>query len=241
MRTKVRVDRLFHWGPLFVRVAVMFSVATLFINSAAATQDFGVLRGFVKVEMVPDTVMVDVEADQGVCGDQIEDQTTLVDSSGGVANVVVIVNGLQWINDPPSPTINNQKCFFEPRVQVVKTRSQIDISSEDQTLHSTHAYDDRQRTMFNVAIPFPGLNIQRPLRRPGVVRVECDSHSWMRGWIYVTDDVGAVTGLDGTFEIPEIPPGTYDLTIWHERYQDQMHSITVTSGQTTEVNMILQQ
>ena len=41
--------------------------------------------------------------------------------------------------------------------------------SADETLHSTHAYDDRQRTMFNVAIPFPGLNIKRPLRRPGVV------------------------------------------------------------------------
>lgn len=240
MHTKVHADRVFPWIRFFICSGVICTAIFIIGATATETQEFGTLRGLVKVDMVPDTVMVAVEADQAVCGEQIEDQSTLVGSSGGVANVVIIVNGLQWINDPPPSFINNRKCFFEPRVQVVKTRSQIEILSEDETLHSTHAYDDRQRTMFNVAIPFPGLNIQRPLRRPGVVRVECDSHSWMRGWIYVTDDVGTVSEMDGTFEILEIPPGTYDLTIWHERYQEQIHSVVVTSGETTEINLTLQ-
>lgn len=202
-------------------------------------QNTGVVTGVVKVDSIPDMETVDVDTDQAVCGTTVEDQAALVDPSGGVANAVVLVNGLEWIADPPAPVIKNEGCFFVPRVQVAKTRSQLEITSVDETLHSTHAYDDRQRTMFNVAIPFPGLNIKRPLRRPGVVRIECDSHAWMRGWIYITNDVGAVTSTRGRFEIPEIPIGTYELTVWHERYEGEMQTVTVTAGRTTEVNFTL--
>ena len=202
-------------------------------------QNTGVVTGVVKVDSIPDMETVDVDTDQVVCGTTVEDQSALVDPSGGVANAVVLVNGLEWIADPPAPVIKNEGCFFVPRVLVAKTRSQLEITSVDETLHSTHAYDDRQRTMFNVAIPFPGLNIKRPLRRPGVVRIECDSHAWMRGWIYITNDVGAVTSTKGRFEIPEIPIGTYELTIWHERYEGEMQTVTVTAGRTTEVNFTL--
>ena len=202
-------------------------------------QNTGVVTGVVKVDSIPDMETVDVDTDQAVCGTTVEDQAALVDPSGGVANAVVLVNGLEWIADPPAPVIKNEGCFFVPRVQVAKTRSQLEITSVDETLHSTHAYDDRQRTMFNVAIPFPGLNIKRPLRRPGVVRIECDSHAWMRGWIYITNDVGAVTSTKGRFEIPEIPIGTYELTVWHERYEGEMQTVTVTAGRTTEANFTL--
>jgi len=202
-------------------------------------QNTGVVTGVVKVDSIPDMVTVDVDTDQAVCGTTVEDQTILVAPSGGVANAVILVNGLEWIADPPAPVIKNEGCFFVPRVQVAKTRSQLEITSVDETLHSTHAYDDRQRTMFNVAIPFPGLTIKRPLRRPGVVRIECDSHAWMRGWIYITSDVGAVTNTEGSFEIPEVPIGTYELTVWHERYEGQIQTVTVTAGGTTEVNFTL--
>lgn len=204
-----------------------------------AGQATGTIVGVVTVDTVPDKVMVAVDADQAVCGDEIEDQSTLVSPSGGVANAVILVDGLEWSTDPPDPSINNAGCFFVPRVQVAKTRSQLEILSADETLHSTHAYDDRQRTMFNVAIPFPGLNITRPLRRPGVVRVECDSHSWMRGWIYVTGDVATVSGDDGRFEISDVPPGTYELAIWHERYEGTPQTVTVTAGGTTEASFTL--
>ena len=134
-------------------------------------------------------MFVDVTADQAACGERVEDRATVVDPAGGVANAIVTVQGLPWTADPPAPVINNTECYFEPRVQVAKTRSVVSIQSEDTALHTTHAYDDRARTLFNIAIPIPGMDIKRPLRRPGLVRVECDSHGWMRGWVLVTDDV----------------------------------------------------
>ena len=203
-------------------------------------QSTGTIRGLVKIDTVPDKVMVQVTTDQSICGDEVEDQATVVDPSGGVANAVVIVAGVPWGDIAPEPIINNVGCYFVPRVQVARTLSQVTVTSQDETLHTTHAYDDRQRTSFNIAIPVPGLEIKRPLRRPGVVRIECDSHGWMRGWVYVTGDVGTVSRTDGSFELSGIPAGTYKLLIWHERYEGMPQQVTVTGGTITEVNFQLQ-
>ena len=113
------------------------------------------------------------------------------------------------------------------------------MTSQDDTLHSTHTYDDRNRTGFNIAMPFPGLEVNRPLRRPGVVRVECDSHGWMRAWIVVSNDRGAVSGLDGAFVLEDVPAGDHELTIWHERLGAAPRTVTVRAGETTEIAIVL--
>ena len=61
----------------------------------------------------------------------------------------------------------------------------------------------------------------------------------MRGWVYVTDDIAAVTGPDGHFEISGVPPGTYELSLWHERYRGSAQSmtVTVTAGQDADVDL----
>ena len=52
----------------------------------------------------------------------------------------------------------------------------------------------KRRTIFNVALPVPGLNINKPIGAAGTVRLSCNTHPWMRGWMIVTDDAGAVSG-----------------------------------------------
>ena len=40
----------------------------------------------------------------------------------------------------------------------------------------------------------------------------------MQGWVYVSEaNRWAVSAADGSFEIKDVPPGEYKLTIWHEK------------------------
>jgi len=225
-----------------VLVGGLISWALVVAGGTEGEQLTGTITGRISVTTPPEAEMVSVTTDQIVCGQEVEERSTVVDREGGVSNAVLIVKGLPWGDlTPPNPVINNSGCYFVPRVQVAKTRAELEVRSEDDTLHTTHAYDDRQRTLFNIALPIPGISIKRPLRRPGVVRIECDSHGWMRGWVYVSDEVGTVTATDGLFEFPAIPPGTYELIVWHERYEGSSQQVTVTSGGMSEVNFRLQQ
>ena len=204
-------------------------------------QATGSITGIVTMDNPPTSSTLEVNADQAVCGETLPDEEIIADAAGHVANAVVRVAGVPWPANVTPPTINNAGCQFVPHVQIAPTRSQLEITSEDDTLHSTHSYDDRSRTGFNIAMPFAGLTVTRPLRRPGVVRVECDSHAWMRGWIVVSNDLGAVSGVDGSFTIEGVPPGTHELSIWHERLGGQAQIVTVIAGETTEVQFTLEQ
>jgi hypothetical protein len=48
------------------------------------------------------------------------------------------------------------------------------------------------------------------------VKIQCDIHPWMGGWIRVFDHpYFALTDADGKYNIPEPPAGEYKLKIWH--------------------------
>ena len=237
-RTTLRVGAIA--GLLALVAGVLAAAASSPAAGWAGGQGTGAIAGRVTVMDAPEPRMVEVTADQAVCGEEVEDRAVVVDGSGGLTNAVILVAGVPWGDARPEPVIDNAGCHFVPRVQVAPTRSVLKVRSADDVLHTTHAYDDRQRTLFNIAIPFPGLEIERPLRRPGPVRVECDSHGWMRGWIYVSDDVGTVTGAGGRYELTGIPPGVYDLTVWHERYDSVTRQVTVTAGGTTGASFTLE-
>ena len=227
-------------GAVFAAIALVSAcvlVAAAPLRSGA--QATGSITGIVTMDNPPASSTLEVNADPAVCGDTVPNEEIIADTAGHVANAVVRVAGVGWPANMPPPMLNNAGCRFVPHVQITPTRSQLAITSEDDTLHSTHTYDDRNRTDFNIALPFPGMSVTRPLRRPGVVRIECDSHAWMRGWIVVSNDLGAVSGVDGSFTIDGVPAGTHELSIWHERLGGQALTVIVTAGEVTQVEFTL--
>jgi hypothetical protein len=180
-----------------------------------------------------------ITIDQKVCGNELPDEAIVTNGAGGLANAVVIVSGVKARANAAASGVMNEQCRFSPRAQVVRPNAMITTSSKDPILHTTNAQVDGGRTLFNVAVPVPGVRINRPVSGAGPVRLSCNTHPWMRGWIMVTEDIAAVTGADGRFALSDVPAGTYELRIWHEALKGAMQKVTVTAGNTATANFEL--
>ena len=176
-----------------------------------------------------------VTIDPNTCGTELADESMVLDPRGHLANVVVTLVGVKARPNAAEITVTNEGCRFTPRVQVVRPNAVMHTISKDPMLHTTQVLLDNGTTLFNLALPAPGINLARPLGRAGVLRVACNIHQWMRGWIIVTDDVAAVTSTDGRFTLANVPPGTYELKVWHESLKAAPQRVTVAAGKTADV------
>ena len=101
-------------------------------------------------------------------------------------------------------------------MQIAATGSELILKNSDPILHPVHARLGKE-TLFNVGLP-RWRQVSKVLDRLGVVRIDCDVlHTWMSAAIVVVSSpYDAVTGEKGSFTIEQIPPGMYDVEIWHE-------------------------
>jgi len=64
-----------------------------------------------------------------------------------------------------------------------------------------------------------------------MLKVKCDVHSWMTSYVGVVNHpYFAVTNQMGTFEIDNVPPGTYTIQAWQEKYGPVTQKVTVKAG-----------
>jgi hypothetical protein len=46
----------------------------------------------------------------------------------------------------------------------------------------------------------------------------------------------AVTGADGSFELPNLPAGTYTIEAWHEKYDAMEQTVTLGDNDAKTIN-----
>lgn len=182
--------------------------------------------------------------DQDVCGGIRDEPEITVDAEKAVKDAVVYLakvdKGKAWPAADAKPKLDNVKCVFEPRVQVMSA-GKLEVKNSDPVLHNTHGFYGK-RTAFNLALPNKDQVIETDLDRTGTVRVECDAHGWMLGWVYVVDNpYFAVTGADGSFSIADVPPGDYTLIATHEFTGPIEIPVTVKAGEETLTPVELKQ
>jgi hypothetical protein len=134
---------------------------------------------------------------------------------------------------PPAPAVLDQKgCFYTPRVLGVRVGQPIALSNSDPTFHNVHALPRTNRE-FNTGLS-PGIApTRRTFTAPEVmVRFKCDVHGWMAAHVGVLPHpFFAVTGADGAFALQGLPPGTYTIEAWHERFGAKTDQVAVADRQ----------
>jgi plastocyanin len=221
----------------------MFGVRTvLAYEEAGPVSGGGTVAGLITFHGTVPTRQVIPNKDLDVCGGPREDALLEVGPDKGVANTLVylaeVPQGKAWPDAGKRPELDNVKCRFEPEIQVIRM-GPIDVVNKDPVLHNTHGYYGR-RTAFNTALPNQNQSITAELLKTGTVRVDCDAHGWMEGWIFVRDNpYYAVTGADGRFSITDVPPGTYTMVALQPYSALVEQKVTVVAGQATDFTIEL--
>jgi hypothetical protein len=206
--------------------------------------DGGTISGKVLFQGTPPPMKTIIPTkDQEVCGDIREEPQLTLSADRGLQDAVVflkeVATGKTWQLPAQTPDLTNRKCNFVPHLQVVPAGSDIEIISDDPVLHATHGFLGK-RTVFSVTLPNKGDRVKRPLKKSGFVRIECDAHGWMLGWIYAADNpYYALTAQDGTFTITDVPPGSYTLVVWQEYTGPTEIPVTVKAKEIVSVNVEL--
>lgn len=137
---------------------------------------------------------------------------------------------------PPPPSRHavmlQKNKMFTPHILPIVTGTTIDFPNADPIFHN--AFSSYNGQTFDIGLYPPGQSKSVRFSTPGVVRVFCNIHPTMSSIILVLNtEYFATTGKDGAFEL-DVPPGEYELRVFHERATEQTlsllsHRIVVTA------------
>ena len=105
-------------------------------------------------------------------------------------------------------------------------------------MRSAIASSSARGNSFNVSEPKAGMVQQFRMKDEEIMlRIKCDIHSWMVAFAgVVTNPYFAVSNAAGTFEIDNVPPGTYTVQAWHEQYGPLTQTVRVRAGAPTTLD-----
>jgi plastocyanin len=168
-------------------------------------------------------------------------QEVLVTADGRLQNVMVFLrSGYDTGVSYPAPTapllIDQQGCRYRPHVFTVMSNQPITIRNSDMTLHNIHAFP-MINMQINIGQAVQGMeNSESFALAEGPFAIRCDVHRWMNSFTAVFDHPFHTTSADtGDYGI-SVPPGTYEIVAWHEKYGEMTGSVTVADGETSEFN-----
>jgi hypothetical protein len=142
--------------------------------------------------------------------------------------------------------INQKDCRFQPWIRVYKKGADLTVKNGDPVLHNINFREmigKVKKTVFNVAQPGesgkPAKDLHKQIkpRRSIFLRINCEAHNFMFSWgLAAENPYAVVVNSDGTYEIRDIPAGSYRVRAWHPTLGIQDADVTVAAGGTATQN-----
>ncbi len=204
------------------------------------------VKGVVRFEgTVPKSKLISMSADPS-CAKQhpspVFAEEVMADSKGDLQNVIVFVSeglGDRTFDAPTEPVVVEQKgCMYMPHVLAVRANQTLHLVNDDPTSHNIHPTPANNREWNKAELP--GSTMDETFSRPEIaIPVKCNIHPWMRGYIAVfKHPYFAVTGKNGSFDLSNLPPGTYMIEAWHEKLGTATQKITIGASETKNLDFV---
>lgn len=214
-----------------IRTAVAAALAAAVLPAAAGAE---VLSGVVEFTGTPPAAQKQNREADAYCAKTSADDESVVVKNKKLVNVWVhVVKGAPDTKAAPDAkevVVDQIACNYRPRVQAAVVGQKVVAKNTDPILHNVHTYLG-PATLFNKGMPNAEAKpITHVADKDGVIRWKCDVHAWMRAFIGVNKNpYQAVTGDDGAFKI-ELPPGSYTVEAWHEKFGVKSATVEVAAG-----------
>jgi plastocyanin len=147
-------------------------------------------------------------------------------------DTVVYLKEVPGTYPPKSHALDQKGMRFVPHVMAIVVGDTVKFLNHDTLVHNVYSPDgegynlgsfkqDEERTYtFSKAGPYSQL---------------CSIHPEMLGYVFVGQNpYAAPVDKKGAFEIKNVPPGTYKLSVWNSHLKAADKSVTVAAGKTLD-------
>lgn len=234
-------------NPLWKVLSTMALSLGAFAHFASAYEaievtDGGTIAGTVQFTGDPPTpAKLEITKDVEVCGktEKVE-ESLLVGPNKGIKNVVVSITDIQKGKPLRNGAVLDQKdCVYTPHVVLSPVNVPLRILNSDGILHNVHTHSTKNPP-FNRAQPKFRKEMTETFAHPEVIKVTCDAHGWMSGWLVIQEHpYYTVTDETGAFQLTDVPAGDYRLKFWHETLGEVTQPVSVKPTETTTVTVTM--
>jgi hypothetical protein len=165
----------------------------------------------------------------------------MVDSQGGLKDAIVLLEGVEAGKpfEISVPLIEARDCMFQPFMTIVRNGHAVEVINMDPVMHDIQGYETSleagARVLFNTPLVMnhqhrrgdihamhnhaPGKSLVGPIylnKGRRTFYMQCGFHAYMESWaMAVNNPYYALTDANGRFTIDNIPPGSYQMVVWH--------------------------
>lgn len=170
-------------------------------------------------------------------------QPEVTGEQGQLANVVVYLKqGLlkYQFKTPRQPAVLVQKnCMYVPHVVALMTDQPFEVVNDDPTMHNVHPFPKNNR-QWSTSQPAGSTVLKSSFARPEfAMPMLCNVHPWMRAFVFAFDNpYFAVTSKTGSFDLQNVPSGTYTVEAWQEYFGTQDRTVTVGPKEVKTVSFV---